>query len=106
MKLPETICIGYQDIEILEADFPDYENGVYLSDRSQIRIQEGLSTREHLNTVLHECLHAICYTYGVKSSFKDDEQEERVVSIFGNGLAELFSRNPELAKWVAHHAAR
>lgn len=106
MKLPETICIGYQDIEVLETDFPEGEQGVYLADKTQIRIQEGLSIREHLNTVLHECLHAIFCVYGAKSLFENDEKEEQIVGILGNGLAELFSRNPELAKWVAYHAGR
>lgn len=106
MKLPETICIGYQDIEVLETDFPDYDHGVYLSDRSQIRIQKGMAAREGLNTVLHECLHAIIYVYGFKSYFKTDDDEEKLVGALGNGLAEVFSRNPELAKWVAHYAGK
>jgi len=106
MKLPETICIGYQDIEVLETDFPENEQGVYLSDKPQIRIQQDLSPREYLNTVLHECLHAIFYVYGAKSLVKDEEEEEKLVNVLGNGLAEVFSRNPELVKWVAHHAGR
>lgn len=106
MKLPETICIGYQDIEVIKTDFADYESGCYLADKAQIRIQKGLTHRESLNTLLHECLHAILYTYGFKTQFKDDESEEKLVGVLGNGLAEIFSRNPALVKWVAHHAGK
>ncbi len=106
MKLPETICIGYQDIEVQMVDFPDNEQGAYISDKSQIRIQKGMTPRERLNTVLHECIHAIIYTYGFKSHFENDEEEEKLVGMLGNGLAEVFSRNPELAKWVAVYASR
>lgn len=106
MKLPETICIGYQDIETIETDFPENEHGVYLSDKPQIRIQEGLNSREYLNTVIHECLHAIFYVYGAKAFVKGDEEEENIVNVLSNGLAEVFSRNPDLIKWVAHHAQR
>ncbi len=106
MKLPETICIGYQDIEVIETDFPDNEQGVYISDKSQIRIQRDMQPRESLNTVLHEIIHAIIFVYGAKQIFKDEEEEERVVGLVGNGLAEAFSRNPELAKWTADYAKR
>lgn len=106
MKLPETICIGYQDIEVIETDFPEGQQGVYISEKSQIRIQEGLSIRENLNTILHECLHAIIYSYGAKSRFKDDEDEEKFVEVIGNGLTEVLSRNPALVKWMASNAGR
>lgn len=106
MKLPETICIGYQDIEVIKTDFPDGEQGVYISDKSQIRIQRGLSPRERLNTILHECLHAIFSVYGLKPMVKDDAEEERLVDALGNGLTEVFSRNPELVKWVSHYAGK
>lgn len=105
MKLPETICIGYQDIEVIETDFPDGEQGVYISDKSQIRIQKDLSSRESLNTVLHECLHAVFCVYGINEE-KDKESEEKLVTALGNGLTEVLSRNPELVKWVAFHAGR
>lgn len=106
MKLPETICIGYQDIEIIETDFPEGEHGVYIPEKSQIRVQCGLSPREYLNTVLHECLHAIFSVYGVKSLVRDDEEEEKIVGALGNGLTEILSRNPEMARWMMYYAAK
>lgn len=106
MKLPETICVGYQDIEIVETDFPCGEQGVYIPEKSQIRIQKDLSAREVVNTVIHECLHAIFHVYGAKALVNGDEQEEKLVNVIGNGFAEIFSRNPDLVKWVAHYAQR
>lgn len=90
----------------METDFPEGEKGVYIFDKAQIRIQEGLTPREQINTALHECLHAIIAVYGAKKRFKDDDQEEDLVNLLGNGLTEALSRNPDLTRWLAHYAAK
>lgn len=100
ISLPKIIKIGYQDIKVSEMDFVDESQGVYRADQSEIRIREGLEAREKLNTVLHEILHAIVYSYGLKNDFKDDDEEEKVVNALGNGLTEAFIRNPELMEFI------
>lgn len=102
--LPSVIKIGYQDIRVCEADFLDGEQGLYSADRSEIRLKQGIEGREALNTMLHEIMHAIVYSYGMKHSFKDDEHEEKIVNALGNGLTEALMRNQTLAKWVYENA--
>lgn len=98
--LPSIIKIGYQDIRVSEVDFIDGAQGVYISDNSEIRIKEGMSESESLNTILHECLHAIVYVYGIKNDFEDNDEEEKIVNALGNGLTEIFLRNPNLIKFI------
>jgi len=97
--LPATIKIGYQDIKVSEEDLVDSQ-GCYQAELSKIRIKEGLDGREQLNTVLHEILHAIVYTYGLKKDFKTDEEEEKIVNALGNGLTEVLVRNKELVAFI------
>lgn len=97
---PKVIKLGYQDIKIIEIDFVDDTQGVYRADQSEIRIREGMDKREKLNTVLHELFHAIVYSYGIKRDFKDDEQEEKLVNVFGNGFTEVLIRNPDLMEFI------
>lgn len=100
LELPKTISIGYQDIKILKSDFLD-GYGVYLGDRGEIRILDDLEGIEVLNTVLHECLHALFDLYGIRPAIKEDRGvEESIVSALGNGLTEIFKRNPNLVKWI------
>ena|ERR1700733_4588450 len=98
--LPAVIKLGYQDIAVSEFSFLDGEQGAYSADAAKIRINEGMEGRELLNTLLHECLHAIVYTYGLKKDFKDDDEEEKLVNAFGNGLTELLVRNPEVVEFI------
>lgn len=97
---PTVIHVGYQHIKVTEEDLLDQAQGCYIADKSEIRILEGIEGRELLNTILHECLHAIAYTYGLKKDFKDDEEEEKIVNVFGNGLTEILIRNPDLIKMI------
>lgn len=97
--IPDILYIGYQDIAVKLWDLEE-AHGVYLADRSEIRIKDGLDPREMLNTVLHECLHAAVFTYGLKEEFKDDDHEEKVINALGNALTEIFTRNPALIEWV------
>lgn len=100
--LPTEIKIGYQTIEIESFEFGDDIQGSYNRDVPRIRVSSSLSDVEVLNTVIHESLHACVYVYGLKSFFKDDEEEEKLVTTLGNALTELFVRNPSLIElWKA-----
>lgn len=97
--LPKKIFIGYQDVSVSSHDLIDCQ-GVYLSDRSEIRIKDGMDDREILNTILHECFHGIFYTYGMKCIFDDDQKEEQICNTLGNAFTEIFIRNPDFIKWI------
>lgn len=98
--LPTVIKIGYQDIKVIEVDLIDDAQGVYLAAKPEIRVKEGMEGRELLNTVLHEILHGIVYCYGLKTEFKDNDHEERIVNALGNALTEVLTRNPDLVSFV------
>ena len=99
-NIPSVIKIGYQDIEISEFEFLDGEQGCYHAEEAKIRIKEGMEGRELLNTLLHEILHSIVYSYGLKKEFKTDEEEEKIVNAFANGLTELLVRNPGVLDFI------
>lgn len=98
--LPSIIHIGYQDIAVTEVDAIDNTQGSYNNESHEIKIKSGSGNREKLNTVLHELLHAIVYSYGLKCEFKGDEQEEKIVNALGNGLTESLVRNKELVEFI------
>jgi hypothetical protein len=63
-----------------------------------IYMQEDFPTSvKAADTFLHECLHAIFWTYGVR----DDDKEERTVSTAATGLVALHLDNPWLAGWIS-----
>ena len=97
---PNVIKIGYQPISVIFWEFEEDIQGSYLSDLRQIKIQKDLDPIEVLNTIIHECLHASIYCYGIKSFFKDDDEEENLVNVLGNALTEIITRNPDWAKWI------
>lgn len=87
--------IGYQDVEVKFSDMEEY--GCYHSDKGVIKIQEGTEGKEYLNTLIHEVLHAIYYTYGLKRlPDHTDEKEEHIVTTLGNALTQVITDNPEL----------
>lgn len=59
------------------------------------------SASELVDTVLHECAHLI---YEM-AELEEGDTEERVVSVMGHGLTELFKRNPHLLDWLKEQLA-
>lgn len=98
--LPTGIKLGYQDITITEVDSIDNTQGSYDNESHEIKIKSGIGHREQLNTVLHEILHACVYCYGLKSEFKDDDSEEKIVNALGNALTEIVVRNKGLMDFI------
>jgi len=99
MKLPPTIKVG--DLLYEVRPFPsDIEVDQFYGrlDRARCRLEyAGSLHKEHrLQTILHEVLHAV-YKNG---SLEAGDEEERVVSILGAGLAQVLKDNPELLKWI------
>ena len=103
--IPDKIRIGYQDVRVMITDSMteralEDSNGFYHSKRSEIVIAREQDTREIVNTVIHECLHAIFFTYGMREIVDDKEKEEYIVNTLGNGLTQIFLENPDFLEWV------
>ena len=64
----------------------------------RISIDRALSTpAKAVDTVLHEVLHAVWYTYVIKHK---KMSEEAMVSILATALTAVFSANPWLPDWI------
>jgi Zn-dependent peptidase ImmA (M78 family) len=98
--LPTVIRLGYQDIKVIEVDAIDDTQGSYTNETHEIKIKGGMNASETLNTVIHECLHAILYVYGAKEHFKNDDEEENLVNAMANGLTEVLVRNKDLVAFI------
>lgn len=59
--------------------------------QGRIQITKGLDPAEKANTILHEILHAVCYTQGTDLGVKE---EERIVNALANGLCAFIRDNP------------
>lgn len=59
-----------------------------------IELIDDLNRGQALEVLFHEIMHAIFFVYVIK----DEDKEERTVSILGTALACLFQDNPELTK--------
>lgn len=64
----------------------DVDNGI-------IRYSMEESGLRHVNTVIHEILHAVCDQMALDL---DDDTEERVVAGLANGLTMLLADNPQV----------
>ncbi len=62
-----------------------------------IYIESGHAEIEEADTVLHEVLHAICYTMKIDL---EPDVEEKVVATLATGLIGVLQDNPEFAKWL------
>ena len=98
--LPTAIAVGYQKITVEEVSAIDDTQGSYTNETHEIKIKSGMNASETLNTMLHEMLHAIIYTYGLKDFFSDDDKEEKFVNVISNGMTEALVRNPDLVKFI------
>jgi len=65
-----------------------------MPDHGAIELAADLNRGQALEVLLHEILHAIFHVFVIK----DEDKEERTVSILGTALACLFQDNPELTK--------
>jgi hypothetical protein len=93
------IKIGYQRVDVHNVARLDREHeGCYDGRRHLIYVVEN-SHVEEANTLLHECLHAIWKTQGIKE-WIDKEDEEPIVNAIANGLTQMFRDNPQLFTWL------
>lgn len=96
MKIPDTLIIGHQIYTIETKDpswFRDTDKFGHCDFvGSTIAIaNEGMANAHVVNTLLHECLHALWREYNLPI-----EHEEHIVTCLANGLTQLIRDNPSL----------
>ena len=104
MNLPEYIKVGPYDISVRvissELAARLKEDGDF--DGETIHIADGQRGPQLADTILHELLHAIYATFGLK----DEDEEERIVSALATGLVGVLRDNREFARWLTDEASR
>lgn len=96
--LPQKIRVGYQDIIVTEEEGNMVEGlGVYHTEKHTITLKKKQTRTEKSNTMLHEVLHAVWHTQGLRT---EDGAEERVINSLTNGLHQVLRDNPALVAWL------
>ena len=65
------------------------------AENQEIVLRAGLRGLQALDTLLHECIHAVSAATGVEIT----EQQTHITAL---GLAAIIRANPELLAWIAH----
>lgn len=96
-ELPRAVKLGYANflLEKRSNQFCEKEDMFGDCDVkvSRIRFNVAQSPNELANTIIHEILHALFHTEGIKVP---DSVEERVVNNLANGICKLIKDNPDL----------
>lgn len=71
--------------------------GLMEPDTRTIRIADGQSGFDEVDTVIHEVMHAIRFTQGRENG---GEVEEDYVRSLATGLTNVFRDNPGLYQWI------
>ncbi len=99
MKRPTKLRVGPFDIAIgLLPPVLAHDNfGNYQNEDQTINLRETYANpRQEAGVLLHEAFHAIWDIYQVR----DDDKEERIVSVFEVGMAQVLRDNPEFGEWL------
>lgn len=100
MKLPKTVRIGPHTYDIIEVNsqeaLSEGYHGIHISVRKVIKIDNTLKDSQVLESLLHEVCHAIWDNY----KLSEDDDEERIVSVFGVGLLQVFKDNPAIRRAI------
>ena len=103
MDLPEKVKVAGIDVKLIdwcpeEADeFGAY--GIFSAGRSLIKVDTSKDEVKVIETLIHEVLHAICAGYHIR----EDDDEERTVSVMATGLTQVFRDSPELLDLIIEH---
>ncbi len=62
-----------------------------------IRVDEELALIKAAEVLLHEIFHAVFRVWNID---KDKNEEEQIVSSFGNGTATVIADNPGVLRWI------
>ena len=100
--LPKSIRVGYRDFAV-EAWDPLAASGAacfgeFASMQGVIRLRADLPPQELANTLLHELMHAMHFTGGIRGG---EKSEEDTVVILANQLAQVWRDNPEFVQFMS-----
>lgn len=100
-KLPTKIKVAGFDISVEPftpiKQFSENRYGDFNEVTGRIRVENpGVSNLRQLDTLLHELNHAIWWAYGIK----DEDKEERTVSVMATGMVQILRDNPKLLKYI------
>lgn len=107
--LPNTVKVGYRDIEIhyvqpeFKTDNMTESYGEYRPREGVILLQHDLCGQELTNTLWHEIKHAAVYVSGLNQAngpLKEDDHEEIVVNNLSNFELGIFRDNPWLLDFI------
>jgi len=99
MKRPKSLRVGPFDIAIVPMHeiHQATDLGNYAYDKHEIRLLDSYVNKKlEAEVLLHEVLHAVYSIYNIK----DDDREERIVSIMATGLAQVLRDNRPFADWL------
>lgn len=74
--------------------------GLHMADELEIGIADHLPPIRQVQVLLHEMLHAICYSMGMRGEALD---EETVVEKMSDGLLAVWRDNPHAFSWCNHY---
>lgn len=104
MKLPTKLKIGYNTYKIKpwtqsREDRSSHDLGYCDHFKGEIAVDVTTPKIEVVNTVIHEILHGVVNSYGLKH-YIDHEEEEKIVTALANGMTEVFLDNPDLIEFI------
>ena len=109
--IPTEVSLSYRewDVELMEQPaMPHAPHGMY-DPYGPMFIQTDDNALETVNTFMHEMIHAIFHLYNINQMIGlDMDTEEKICGSMGNGLTELFARNPKIIKflWESLHGGK
>lgn len=112
MTLPKSIKIGTTKwyIDADSRDLPVENIGLCLGSKGQIRIASDVGVEAKPLVLVHELLHALLYSYGIRLNAEDDDnnfmQEELLVDALALPLLEVIRSNPKLLKYLVKEGKR
>lgn len=101
MQAPKKVklCGHTLTIEYFTTTDAGRELGSHNYTENKITVQTGMHHDQERATVLHEILHGICATYGLRREVTK-ELEERICTVFEAGLYQVLVDNPKLVKYL------
>ena len=93
--LPCSVQIGPFTYEVRPTNNEDIIGETH-NEELRIEIREGLPPQLEKETLLHEILHAIFFTLGLKTKM----DEERIVETVSPILLDVIRRNPDLKMYL------
>lgn len=95
-NIPKAVRIGPHSISIVVKEL-EGAWGTHSEEEQTIFIDPRMPSKSVLvDTLLHEICHGIWSGFGLPKR----ADEERVVTVFGTGLAALLKDNPKLITWL------